>query len=141
MDYAAVVATARRLAIEAGRAILEVYDRPDFSVRTKSDASPITEADEAADALISAGLRAAFPGTALVTEEQTEGHGRRTRCVLHRRPLDGTKEFVQRRGDFTVNIALCRERRADPRRRLRPRQGRLFYTDAARPGGRGDRRP
>jgi 3'(2'), 5'-bisphosphate nucleotidase len=131
MDYAAVVATARRLAIEAGRAILEVYDRPDFSVRTKSDASPITEADETADALITAGLRAAFPGTALVTEEQTEGHGGVAPDVFFIvDPLDGTKEFVQRRGDFTVNIALVENGLPSRGVLYAPAKRRLFYTDA-----------
>jgi 3'(2'), 5'-bisphosphate nucleotidase len=131
MDYAAVVATARRLAIEAGRAILEVYDRPDFSVRTKSDASPITEADETADALITAGLRAAFPGTALVTEEQTEGHGGAAPDVFFIvDPLDGTKEFVQRRGDFTVNIALVENGLPTRGVLYAPAKKRLFYTDA-----------
>lgn len=56
MDYAAIVAAFRRLALEAGAEILEVYNGPDFDVKSKSDASPVTEADERADALISAGL-------------------------------------------------------------------------------------
>ena len=63
-----MVATFRRLAIEAGAVIMEVYGRDNFDVRTKSDESPVTEADEAADRVISAGLRAAFPDLALVTE-------------------------------------------------------------------------
>ncbi len=62
MDFDRLVPVMRRLALEAGDRIMEVYDGPDFEVKAKSDASPVTEADEAADALISAGLRAAFPG-------------------------------------------------------------------------------
>ena len=61
MDYAGIVTTIRRLALEAGAAILEVYGRDDFDVRAKSDASPVTEADELADAIIARGLAAAFP--------------------------------------------------------------------------------
>jgi 3'(2'), 5'-bisphosphate nucleotidase len=70
MDYESIVAVMRRLALEAGAAIMEVYARPDFEVRAKDDASPVTEADEAADAIIAGGLAAAFPGIAVVTEEQ-----------------------------------------------------------------------
>ena len=56
MDPEALVPVMRRLALQAGRAIMAVYAAPDFAVRAKSDASPVTEADEAADALIAAGL-------------------------------------------------------------------------------------
>ena len=61
MDFERLVQIMRRLALEAGDRIMEVYNSPSFEVKAKSDASPVTEADEAADALISAGLRAAFP--------------------------------------------------------------------------------
>lgn len=118
----------RRLALEAGGKILEIYRRPDFDIRTKDDASPVTEADEAADALISAGLRAAFPDIALVTEEQQDTHGQTLSSFLIVDPLDGTKEFVQRRGDFTVNIAYVQD--GVPLRGVvyAPARGRLFYT-------------
>ncbi|NCM95818.1 MAG: 3'(2'),5'-bisphosphate nucleotidase CysQ, partial [Rhodobacterales bacterium] len=58
MDFDRLIPVIRRLALEAGDRIMQVYDGPAFEVRSKSDASPVTEADEAADALISAGLRA-----------------------------------------------------------------------------------
>ena len=51
----------RRLALAAGARIMDIYEGPDFEVRSKTDASPVTEADEAADRLIADGLRAAFP--------------------------------------------------------------------------------
>ena len=57
MDHAKLVSVMRRLAIEAGDKIMEIYGADDFDVRAKSDDSPVTAADEAADALISAGLR------------------------------------------------------------------------------------
>ena len=134
MDYAGIVATFRALALEAGAAILEVYGSDDFEVRAKSDDSPVTEADERADALIARGLRAAFPGIPVVTEEEGESHrlkGAPTFFLVD--PLDGTKEFVQRRGDFTVNIALIEN--GVPTRGVvyAPAKARLFYTDA---GGR-----
>ena len=59
----------RELALRAGDVIMEIYEADDFDVKTKSDDSPVTAADEAADALISAGLRAAFPDVLLETEE------------------------------------------------------------------------
>jgi fructose-1,6-bisphosphatase/inositol monophosphatase family enzyme len=80
-----------------------------FRGAAKSDDSPVTEADEAADALISARLREPFPDVALVTEEQAGSHDINARTFLIVDPLDGTKEFVQRRGDFTVNIALVED--------------------------------
>ena len=75
MQFDELIAVMRRLALEAGDRIMQIYDGPDFEVRAKSDDSPVTEADEAADALISAGLRATFPEVALVTEEQAATHG------------------------------------------------------------------
>lgn len=74
LDHATLTTVMRRLAIEAGAAIMEIYGEDDFDVRAKDDESPVTAADEAADALISAGLRAAFPDMALVTEEQAASH-------------------------------------------------------------------
>lgn len=130
MDLNALAAEMRRLALLAGEEILRIYRSPDFGVRAKGDASPVTEADEAADALISAGLRAAFPAMPLVTEEQADSHGQQVATFLIVDPLDGTREFVQRRGDFTVNIAYVEN--GVPRRGVvyAPARGRLFYTMA-----------
>ncbi|WP_124085481.1 3'(2'),5'-bisphosphate nucleotidase CysQ [Pseudogemmobacter humi] len=130
MDFVRLSSVLRRLALEAGDRIMQVYDGPDFAVKAKSDASPVTEADEAADALISAGLRAAFPDLALITEEQAASHALTASTFLIVDPLDGTKEFVQRRGDFTVNIAWVEN--GVPLRGVvyAPAKGRLFYTTA-----------
>jgi 3'(2'), 5'-bisphosphate nucleotidase len=118
----------RRLALEAGERIMEVYGSADFEVRAKSDASPVTEADHAADAVISEGLAEAFPALPIVTEEQADSHGQEVSTFLIVDPLDGTKEFVQRRGDFTVNIAYVED--GLPLRGVvyAPAKGRLFYT-------------
>ena len=70
MDYDKLTRVMRQLALEAGDEIMEIYNSDDFEVRVKSDESPVTAADEAADAIIAAGLRAEFPAVALVTEEQ-----------------------------------------------------------------------
>ena len=121
----------RRAAILAGARILEIYEADDFDVKLKGDESPVTAADEAADALIAERLRAAFPDVALVTEEQADSHDQSAATFLIVDPLDGTKEFIQRRGDFTVNIALVEN--GVPVRGVvyAPAKGRLFYTDAA----------
>lgn len=130
MDFARLVPVIRRLALEAGDRIMEIYNAPDFEVRSKGDSSPVTAADEAADALIAAGLRAEFPEVTLITEEQAASHSLSAETFLIVDPLDGTKEFIQRRGDFTVNIAYVQN--GVPLRGVvyAPAQGRLFYTQA-----------
>ncbi len=130
MDFASLVALMRRLSLEAGDRIMQVYASPDFEVRAKGDASPVTEADEAADALISAGLRAAYPDVTLITEEQAASHALTASTFFIVDPLDGTKEFVRRLGDFTVNIAYVVD--GVPRLGVvyAPAKGRLFYTTA-----------
>ncbi|QXT41315.1 3'(2'),5'-bisphosphate nucleotidase CysQ [Gymnodinialimonas ceratoperidinii] len=130
MDHEKLVAVMRAAALEAGDAIMKVYGAEDFDVKVKSDDSPVTEADEAADAIISRHLRAAFPDVTLVTEEQAESHGLSADQFLIVDPLDGTKEFIKRRGDFTVNIALVEG--GTPIRGIvyAPAKERLFYTTA-----------
>lgn len=120
----------RRLSIEAGRVIMEVYGRPDVGVREKADTSPVTEADEAADAIIYAGLKEAFPDFPIVTEEQAATHDIDVKSFLIVDPLDGTKEFIKRRGDFTVNIALVEDGTPTLGVVYAPAKGRMFFTPA-----------
>lgn len=131
MDFERMETVFRTLALQAGDRIMEIYDADDFEVKAKSDDSPVTEADEAADALISAGLREAFPDMTLITEEQAASHSETADSFIIVDPLDGTKEFIKRRGDFTVNIAYVEG--GVPRRGVvyAPAKGRLFYTDAS----------
>lgn len=131
LSYDTLVPLVRRLAIEAGVVILEYYEQSDLETRSKSDDSPVTAADEAADALISNGLSAAFPDMPLVTEEQADTHDQSVSTFLIVDPLDGTKEFIKKRGDFTVNIALVEN--GIPTRGVvyAPAKGRMFFTDAA----------
>ena len=93
---------------EAGDAILEVYES-DFEVENKSDDSPLTQADLAAHEVILAGLTALDPSIPIISEE-SEPPGFDVRSAWTRYwlvdPLDGTKEFVNKNGEFTVNIAL-----------------------------------
>ncbi|CUH79266.1 3'(2'),5'-bisphosphate nucleotidase CysQ [Tropicibacter naphthalenivorans] len=130
MNYSDLTTVMRRLALEGGAKIMEIYEADDFDVKVKSDDSPVTAADEAADAIISAGLRAAFPDVALVTEEQADSHDVSAMTFLIVDPLDGTKEFIKRRGDFTVNIALVEN--GIPTRGVvyAPARNRMFYTTA-----------
>ncbi|MXQ08304.1 3'(2'),5'-bisphosphate nucleotidase CysQ [Alphaproteobacteria bacterium GH1-50] len=123
-----MVSTLRRLAIEAGRAIMDVYERDEFAVTEKADQSPVTEADLLADGIISDGLRAGWPDLTLVTEEQAATHDLNANTFLIVDPLDGTKEFVNRRGDFTVNIALVENGTPTLGVVYAPAKGRLFLT-------------
>ena len=96
------------IAHEAGDAILEVY-ATDFDVQAKDDDSPLTKADMASHTVIDAGLRSLTPDIPIISEESGlpdfEERGQWPVYWLVD-PLDGTKEFVNRNGEFTVNIAL-----------------------------------
>ena len=102
------------LAADAGDAILEVY-ATDFDVQSKSDESPLTQADLASNNLIIAGLEKLTPEIPIISEEiglpSFDERSKWQRYWLID-PLDGTKEFVNRNGEFTVNIALIDNKRA-----------------------------
>lgn len=96
------------IAREAGAAILEVYQR-EFSIQEKADRSPLTEADRRSNELILTALQNIYPDIPCLSEETNalDYSERRnwTRCWIID-PLDGTKEFIKKNGEFTVNIAL-----------------------------------
>ena len=100
------------LILEAGEAVLDVYGS-DFSVEQKEDRSPLTLADMQSHRIISRGLRSRYPDIPVISEEGRE-IPYRERAGMERfwlvDPLDGTKEFIKRNGDFTVNIALVEGR-------------------------------
>jgi 3'(2'), 5'-bisphosphate nucleotidase len=114
-DSERLLDAACEIAQSAGHAILEVYGRPDFAVARKSDNSPLTEADQVAHRIISDALTA-LDGSIPVLSEESAPADHATRRSWSRYwlvdPLDGTKEFVKRNGEFTVNIALVDEHRA-----------------------------
>lgn len=96
------------IAVEAGGEILTIY-AGDFAVRSKSDESPVTEADEKAERVILERLKKHHPSIPIVSEEAAAaGHmpERGNGCFWLVDPLDGTKEFIKRSGEFTVNIGL-----------------------------------
>ncbi len=107
-DREALIAVLREIAGRAGVAIMAVYGG-DIEVRRKDDASPVTDADQAAEDVILAALAQITPGIPTVAEEamaagaEPDVSGGRFWLID---PLDGTKEFIKRNGDFTVNIAL-----------------------------------
>ena len=122
-----------RLAIQAGRQIMDVF-HAGFSVTEKGDCSPVTEADHAAEKIILAGLRGEFPEIPCVAEEECAAGREVTdlgRAFFRVDPVDGTREFVNRRQDFTVNIALVREGAPVVGVVFAPCSGRLF---SGRPG-------
>ena len=96
------------VARDAGAAILKIY-AADFTATRKADQSPVTEADVAAEAVILAALRRLTPNVPAIAEEQAQVEGLPPEAAKRFwlvDPLDGTKEFVARNGEFTVNIAL-----------------------------------
>jgi 3'(2'), 5'-bisphosphate nucleotidase len=95
------------IAEEAGAAILRIYASAQPRVSMKADDSPLTEADLAADAIIRRGLALDFAGCAIVSEEQADdvAGAARPEGYFLVDPLDGTREFLARNGEFTVNIA------------------------------------
>ena len=108
LDDAHLLGRLEHLALAAGCEIMAVYEAG-IDVEHKADASPVTEADRRAEAVILAGLRESFPGIACVAEEECSA-GLLPPALgdvfFLVDPLDGTKEFISRRPDFTVNIAL-----------------------------------
>lgn len=104
-----LLAPVSAIAREAGAAILDVYRREDHGLQHKADASPLTEADLAAHELITAALRALTPELPVLSEESADVPWSVRRAWPRYwlvDPLDGTKEFINRNGEFTVNIAL-----------------------------------
>ncbi len=110
LDHAArdaVAADLAKIALAAGPAVMEVYVSGGI-VSSKSDGSPVTLADERAEAIICERLAHVLPDTLVVAEEMT-ARGRQIAIsdrFLLVDPLDGTKEFISRNGEFTINVAL-----------------------------------
>ncbi|MDQ2961933.1 MAG: 3'(2'),5'-bisphosphate nucleotidase CysQ [Pseudomonadota bacterium] len=115
------------IARAAGAIVMEVY-ATEFTVRGKGDASPVTEADHRAEALILPALARIMPGPQVVSEEAASAG--RIPLIAERfwlvDPLDGTREFIDRNGEFTVNIALVERGMPVLGVVLAPASGRLF---------------
>jgi 3'(2'), 5'-bisphosphate nucleotidase len=114
MDYAALIPPLRRVVAEAGAEIMRFYERNDGAgQRAKADQSPVTDADLAADAIIADALAVLAPDIPAISEETFDGtftlSPEATFWLID--PLDGTREFLSRTGEFTVNIGLIVDRR------------------------------
>jgi 3'(2'), 5'-bisphosphate nucleotidase len=128
-NYARLLEEVCAIARAAGTAILEVYGR-DFAVQLKEDRSPLTEADQVAHRIIKDRLNALEPQMPVLSEESAP-HELACRRSWSRYwlvdPLDGTKEFLKRNGEFTVNIALVDQHRAVLGVVLAPTIDRLYF--------------
>ncbi|MDB5871010.1 MAG: cysQ [Ramlibacter sp.] len=115
------------IAEAAGREIMDVY-AGDFTAWSKPDASPLTEADLRADAVIRKGLERAFPGVFILSEESASPGVAEADVFFLVDPLDGTKEFLKRNDEFTVNIALIRAGEPVAGVVLAPALGQLYFA-------------
>ncbi|MBT2569812.1 3'(2'),5'-bisphosphate nucleotidase CysQ [Planococcus sp. ISL-110] len=111
MEKSIDLITLLEISLSAGKEIMEVYEEK-LAVETKADESPLTIADQRSHQVIESGLKSAYPNIPVLSEEGNE--------ILYKErknwkrfwlvdPLDGTKEFIKRNGEFTVNIALVEE--------------------------------
>jgi 3'(2'), 5'-bisphosphate nucleotidase len=115
------------IAQAAGQEIMTVYDQGG-AVWQKEDASPLTEADLRADVVIRQGLELAFPGVFILSEESSSAGDQTADVFFLVDPLDGTKEFLKRNGEFTVNIALVQQGAPIAGVVYAPALGELFYA-------------
>jgi 3'(2'), 5'-bisphosphate nucleotidase len=127
-DRERVARVATELALEAGEILLRFY-RDGFAVEYKSPGDPVTAADRAANVLIVDGLTKAFPGVPIVAEESAPSAYagfEKAPAAFFVDPLDGTREFVARNGEFTVMIGLAEAGRATVGVVGWPTEGRTF---------------
>lgn len=110
MNYVKELQMAKQAAVSAGHAIMNIYEdkSTELDILYKEDQSPLTKADRCANEMIVKQLRESFPGYAVLSEEEKDNLERLQHdlCFVVD-PLDGTKEFIKRNGQFTVNIALA----------------------------------
>jgi len=101
----------QQLVHQAGETIMQVYKTADFGIETKKDDSPVTKADLDAHYLLVDGLAKLTPHIAIVSEEDPASQivPQKHNCYWLIDPLDGTKEFINRNGQFTVNLALIED--------------------------------
>ena len=112
LDYTRLLESTARIARDAGDAILEIYRDVDAGVTFKQDDSPLTRADLASHRIIADCLAQLTPEIPVLSEEGADTAYRQRRgwrCFWLVDPLDGTKEFIRRNGEFTVNIALIED--------------------------------
>lgn len=117
-------------AVKAGEAIMDIYENSaDFDVTYKEGHMPLTKADKASDKIISEALKKNFPDAAILSEEEKDNKDRlKNEWCFVVDPLDGTKEFIKRNGQFTVNIALSFRHHSVMGVIYVPASGELYYA-------------
>ena len=131
MNLNEVVQEVLNISKDAGAAILRIYNQQEFQIDNKADSSPLTEADKLANNIICCSLSDKFPNIPIISEEnKMESYQIRKDFLLCWMvdPLDGTKEFINRNGDFTVNIALIKEGEPILGVVYQPVNGDLYYA-------------
>ncbi len=130
MDIKEVLEVSKEAAVTAGEAILDIYNKEEiWQVEYKEGHMPLTLADKRAHEIIAERLQKRFPDSALLSEEgedDKECSGNPYCFVVD--PLDGTKEFIKKNGQFTVNIALCHQGRPVMGVIYVPVSGELYYA-------------
>ncbi|NVJ96578.1 MAG: 3'(2'),5'-bisphosphate nucleotidase CysQ [Alphaproteobacteria bacterium] len=129
LDLSAMIPALTETVLEAGKTVMEVYET-DFEVYGKADQSPVTEADRRGEAVIEAALKEIAPNIPIVGEEaKSEGKCPDISGGLFWLvdPLDGTKEFIKKGSDFTVNIGLIRNGSPIMGFVLAPALGKLYW--------------
>jgi len=118
----------KEIAVKAGSLIMEIYETA-FQVKTKADDSPVTKADQVSNAFILKELHHHYPDLMVLSEESKDDLNRlRQDWLFIVDPLDGTKEFIKRNGEFTVNIALIHRQKAVLGVVHAPATNRTFYA-------------
>jgi len=130
MDAEKILEVCKEVAVAAGEAIMEVYNScGEMQVEYKEGEMPLTAADKASNRIIVERLTADFPEIAMLSEEEKDHRERleNDNCFVVD-PLDGTKEFIKRNGQFTVNIALAHKHRSVLGVIYVPVTGELYYA-------------
>ena len=122
-----MIDTLIELAIEAGITIREIYESGKYSTSIKSDRTPVTTADKEANKIILRGLKQQFPDIPAISEE-SENRALEKQTFFIIDPLDGTKGFLNKTNNFTVNIAVIYNREPKLGVIYSPISGELFYT-------------
>lgn len=110
IDISALISIAKK----AGEAVIDIYNTDDFNTEFKDDDSPLTKADLASNEIIVKGLKNAYPGIPTISEEHTKEenlkHMQNSETVFIVDPLDGTKDFIERKGSFTIMIGVLHKK-------------------------------
>jgi len=123
----------KKIAIQAGSAIMKVYESDDFGIKSKADETPLTKADSVANAIICQSLQQRYPQIPIISEENVQEDyevRKGWECYWCIDPLDGTKEFIKKNGEFTVNIALIYKDTPVLGVVYAPAMGKLYFAKA-----------